>query len=183
RALPKHSAQRSPRNPKSLYDAAEAAPFRNIQLSDLHEIQNPCTARLKPRPSETFSSAISTKSKIPPTARLKPRPSETFNPVISTKIQNPCLLPLPHRRAFFEKGLNALACVLGLHQVLEINFFGASETFVEVHSVPGVKSFFGDGEGGGTELPQIYSGLVHCSIELFSRQCAVGQTDARRLAT
>src|SRR3954453_12950502 len=70
------------------------------------------------------------------------------------------LTTLPFWLALFHKRLNSFLRVFGLHQFVEVNLFRPRQSFVEVHGVPRVNSFFGDAERRGTERKSLAQSFV-----------------------
>src|SRR5215467_12575465 len=87
------------------------------------------------------------------------------------------LLPCPLRRTLFHESLNTLCRIRSLHQVFEINFLGASQPFVEMHGIPGIRSFLGDGKSRRTELEQTIYALCDPRIEFCFWPSTRGQAD------
>src|SRR3954453_18007236 len=96
-------------------------------------------------------------------------PSGTNSAIASRmeRIFDICLTTLPFWLALFHKRLNAFLRVFGLHEFVEVNLFRPRQSFVEVHGVPRVNSFFGDAERSGTERRELAHSFVHNVFKLI----------------
>src|SRR5215472_15587725 len=87
-----------------------------------------------------------------PRRRLPKRACRTSDEqLFCVEVYHAILTILPLRFAFLEERSYALLYILGIHQLIKIDFFSASEALVKVHGIPCVNRLLGDRKSSRAE--------------------------------
>src|SRR5581483_1457605 len=72
---------------------------------------------------------------------------------------------LPSRGAFLHESANALFRIFRCHQLFQIDLFGTSETFFEVHRLPRVACLFCRGQGSRAQPGDSLDSFINNGFE------------------